>query len=157
MKQSAGILLFRKTDRGPEFFLVHPGGPFFSRKNEGWWTVPKGELLSDEAPLDAAVREFEEETGYCPAPEFIALEPIKQKGGKVVLCWATEGDLDAEQISSNTFEIEWPPRSGKMKSFPEIDKAGWFSYTEASRMINEKQVAFLQELYHILSPSDQPN
>jgi len=146
MKQSAGILLYRKTDHGPEFFLVHPGGPFFSRKNEGWWTVPKGELLEEEQPLDAAIREFEEETGYRPQGGFIPLQPIKQKGGKVVFCWAVEGDLEAEQITSNTFEIEWPPRSGKMKSFPEIDKAGWFNLVEAGKMINEKQADFLKEL-----------
>jgi len=150
MKQSAGILLFRKINKEPEFFLVHPGGPFFSRKNEGWWTIPKGELLKDEQPLDAAIREFEEETGYCPAGEFIPLQAIKQKGGKVVLCWAAEGDLDAELITSNTFELEWPPRTGKMKIFPEIDKAGWFNLATAGMLINEKQAAFLQELSELL-------
>ncbi|SEB18147.1 NUDIX domain-containing protein [Pedobacter hartonius] len=146
MKQSAGILLFRKPGNETEFFLVHPGGPFFTKKNEGWWTVPKGELLDDEEPLTAAVREFEEETGYRPSGDFILLEPIRQKGGKAVLCWAAEGDLEPASIQSNTFEIEWPPRSGKRKSFPEIDQGNWFNYADACIMINEKQKAFLEEL-----------
>lgn len=146
MKQSAGILLFRKLNNEVEFFLVHPGGPFFARKDAGWWTVPKGEIMTDEDPLDAAIREFEEETGYKPSGDFIPLQAVIQKGGKQVLCWAVKGDLDPETIVSNTFEIEWPPRSGKMKSFPEIDKGQWFSFEEAGKMINEKQAAFLLEL-----------
>ncbi|WP_158799835.1 NUDIX domain-containing protein [Pedobacter sp. L105] len=147
MKQSAGILLFRKLENETQIFLVHPGGPFFARKDAGWWTVPKGELLPDEDPLDAAIREFEEETGYRPSGDFISLQPVVQKGGKQVLCWAVSGDLDAEGIASNTFELEWPPRSGKMKIFPEIDQGKWFSFEEASKMINNKQAAFLQELF----------
>lgn len=146
MKISAGILMFRERKNAIQFLLVHPGGPFFIKKAEGAWTIPKGEFMAEEEPLTAAIREFEEETGYRPSGNFIALNPITQKGGKKVLCWAVEGDLDHEHIKSNTFEIEWPPRSGKMKSFPEIDKAGWFGLEEAMQLINEKQVPFLEEL-----------
>ncbi|WP_316826176.1 NUDIX hydrolase [Pedobacter miscanthi] len=151
MKQSAGILLFKKTGESLEFFLVHPGGPFFVRKDEGFWTVPKGEPDGEEQPLIAAIREFEEETGKTLSGEFIELTPIVQKGGKKVLCWAIAGDLDPENLVSNTFEIEWPPRSGKMQSFAEIDKAAWFNYNQAVKYINEKQIAFLDELIAKLS------
>ena len=146
MKQSAGILLYKTLGAEPEFFLVHPGGPFFAKKNEGWWTIPKGELLADEEPLDAAIREFEEETGYKPQGPFTALQPIVQKGGKQVLCWAAEGDLDSTAITCNTFEIEWPPKSGKLRTFPEVDKAAWYTLSEAKILINERQIAFLEEL-----------
>ena len=150
MKQSAGILLYRGTHETLEFFLVHPGGPFFAKKNEGWWTIPKGELLPEELPLDAAIREFKEETGYAVSSTFIELQPITQKAGKKVFCWAAEGTIGLADIVSNTFEIEWPPRLGKMRSFPEIDKAGWFNYDEAVKLINERQSAFLDELILIL-------
>lgn len=146
MKQSAGILLYRNTGTEPEFFLVHPGGPFFAKKNEGWWTIPKGELLPDEAPLDCAIREFEEETGHQPSPPFKPLQPITQKGGKQVLAYAAKGDLNPETITCNTFTIEWPPKSGTMKAFPEVDKAGWFTLEEAKTLINERQAAFLEEV-----------
>ena len=146
MKQSAGILLFRKLNEELEFFLVHPGGPFFTRKNEGWWTIPKGEIAIGEDPLAAAIREFEEETGHHPTGNVIPLQPITQKGGKQVLCWAIKGNLDSSSITSNTFELEWPSKSGKINSFPEIDKGGWFNFENASRLINEKQVALLQEV-----------
>ncbi|MNK07687.1 NUDIX domain protein [compost metagenome] len=152
MKQSAGILLYRDSGSDTEFFLVHPGGPYFAKKNEGWWTIPKGELLPDEAPLDCAIREFEEETGYIPTAPFTALEPIIQKGGKKVFCWAAKGNLDPETIVCNTFEIEWPPKSGKTKEFPEIDKAGWFTLEEARVFINERQIAFLDELKKRITP-----
>jgi len=151
MKQSAGILLYRQAETGLEFFLVHPGGPFFSRKQEGWWTIPKGEPEDGEELTTTALREFKEETGYTVTSDLIALLPVKQKGGKVVHCWAAVGDLDAENIISNVFEIEWPPRSGKMKSFPEIDKACWADLEMAMKLINEKQAAFLEELHTILS------
>jgi len=151
MKKSAGILLFRKLEKEIEFFLVHPGGPFFTKKDLGWWTVPKGEILPDEDPLQAAIREFEEETGYQPSGDFIPLQPVLQKGGKQVQCWAVKGDLDPSGITSNTFELEWPPRSGKKQSFPEIDKGGWFSFSEASRLINAQQISFLQELVNCSS------
>lgn len=152
MKQSAGILLYRDSSSDTEFFLVHPGGPYFAKKNEGWWTIPKGELLPDETPLDCAIREFEEETGYIPTAPFTALESIIQKGGKKVFCWAAKGDLDAETIVCNTFEIEWPPKSGKTKEFPEIDKAGWFTLEDAKVFINERQIAFLDELKKRTTP-----
>lgn len=151
MKQSAGILLYRNGENGTEFFLVHPGGPFFSKKHEGWWTIPKGELLPDELPLDCAMREFEEETGHKPTPPFTPLQPITQKGGKQVLAFATEGDLNPETITSNTFTMEWPPKSGKMREFPEVDKAGWFSLAAAKVLINERQVALLEEIIVLLS------
>lgn len=145
MKQSAGILLYRKSDGILEFFLVHPGGPFFRNKDAGWWTVPKGEILSDEEPLNTAIREFEEETGYKPSGDFIMLKPIVQKGGKQVFCWAVEGDLDPNLFTCNTFELEWPPKSGKIKTFSEVDKGGWFNYDNAKALINDKQISFLDE------------
>jgi len=153
MKLSAGLLLFRRINGDPEFFLVHPGGPFFARKDAGWWTIPKGELFENEAPLTTAIREFEEETGFTPSGEFIELSPITQKGGKKVLCWAIEFNVDASAIVSNTFEIEWPPRSGKLMVFPEVDKAGWFGYNEAARLINQMQISFLNEVLNKLSVS----
>lgn len=146
MKQSAGILLYRNSGTETEFFLVHPGGPYFAKKNEGWWTIPKGELLTDELPLDCAIREFQEETGYTPLGPFTALEPIVQKGGKKVHCWSCKGDLNADTIQGNTFEIEWPPKSGKKKEFPEVDKAGWFTFEDAKVFINERQISLLEEL-----------
>ncbi len=145
MKQSAGILLTRSAGKGLEFFLVHPGGPFFARKDAGWWTVPKGEIAPGEDPLEAAVREFREETGYTPLPPFTRLASVVQKGGKQVHCWVATGNLEPENIISNTFEIAWPPKSGKLKTFPEIDKAGWFTMQEAVKLINEKQAPFLEE------------
>jgi predicted NUDIX family NTP pyrophosphohydrolase len=151
MKQSAGILLFREKNQNIEFFLVHPGGPFFAKKDLGFWTVPKGELNENEEPLTAAIREFAEETGEILSGDFIELSPIVQKGGKKVLCWAIEGDLDPSTIVSNTFEIEWPPRSGKRQSFAEVDKAAWFAYGDAIKYINEKQIALLDELTSRLS------
>ncbi|MFC6100920.1 NUDIX hydrolase [Olivibacter domesticus] len=149
MKKSAGILLIRSTEKELEFFLVHPGGPFFQKKNEGWWTIPKGEILLDEDPLNAAVREFEEETGHKLHGAFHPVPPIKQKGGKEVLCWVIEKDIDPSTIRSNNFEIEWPPKSGIRRQFPEIDKAGWFNYSEAKVLINIKQVPFLDEALQI--------
>lgn len=150
-KVSAGILLYRQTGHAPEFLLVHPGGPFFAKKNEGWWTIPKGEPAPDEDLLACAQREFKEETGYTPSAPFKELTPITQKAGKKVHCWAAEGDLDADAITSNTFEMEWPPKSGKMKAFAEIDRAGWFNYEEAKKLINERQAAFLDEVVGLLS------
>ncbi len=151
MKQSAGILLYRKKNEVMEFFLVHPGGPFFAKKHEGWWTIPKGELNDGEAPLDAAVREFGEETGYAPQPPFTELQPITQKGGKKVFCWAAEGNLNPDTITCNTFEMEWPPKSGRKASYPEVDKAGWFTMEGAKTLINDRQAAFLDELAEIIA------
>lgn len=151
MKQSAGIVLYRNTKDEIEFFLVHPGGPFFSKKHAGWWTIPKGELLPEEAPLDCAVREFEEETGFKPSGPFTALSPITQKAGKKVIGYAAKGDLDADAITCNTFTIEWPPKSGKTKEYPEVDKAGWFNLAQAKVLINERQISFLEEVVAMLS------
>ena len=146
MKLSAGLLLFRRINEELEFFLVHPGGPYFAKKNVGFWTIPKGELLAEENPLDAAIREFEEEVGMHTVGDFLALNPILQKGGKKVLCWAIEGDFDPAKIMSNKFEIEWPPKSGKMNSYPEIDQAVWVNYAKAKQLINERQIPFLDQL-----------
>jgi len=145
-KQSAGILLYRIKDKKLEVFLVHPGGPFWKNKDIGAWTIPKGEFEEDEAPLDAAVREFREETGHALPGPFRALTPVKQKAGKKVLAWATAGELDPATIVSNTFEMEWPPKSGRMASFPEVNKGGWFDTETARQVINAAQAALLEEL-----------
>ena len=145
-KKSAGILLYRIQNKNPEVFLVHPGGPFWIKKDEGAWSIPKGEFEDDEEPLAAAIREFEEETGIKISGEFIELSPIKQKSGKAVYAWAVEGNIDPSKIKSNEFEIEWPPKSGKMRSFPEIDKAAWFKLTEAKKKILEAQSTLIREL-----------
>ncbi|MEO3403458.1 NUDIX domain-containing protein [Mucilaginibacter sp. CAU 1740] len=150
-KQSAGILLYRKTGEDLQVFLVHPGGPFFKNKDDGAWSIPKGEYEADEDPLDAAKREFEEETGKAIDGDFIALSPIKQKGGKIVLAWAVAGDIDPKNITSNTFEIEWPPRSGKKQAFAEVDRADWFDIATAKIKINAAQIALLDELNGLLN------
>lgn len=144
-KQSAGLLVFR---RAPELqvFLVHPGGPYFVKKDLGSWTIPKGEYPSNENPLDAAKREFQEETGTFIEGIFIPLPTIQQKGGKIVHAWAVEADLDETSIHSNTFSIEWPPRSGKEQHFPEVDKAAWFSIAVGKLKINPAQISWLEEL-----------
>jgi len=145
-KQSAGLLLYRKFKNSLEVFLVHPGGPFWKNKDDGSWSIPKGEFEENESPLQAAMREFLEETGKSVSGQFLKLNSIKQKSGKTVFAWAVEKNLDASDIISNTFEIEWPPRSGKVQKFPEIDKASWFSIDEAKTKINAAQVALLTEL-----------
>jgi len=151
-KKSAGLLIFRRVAQDIEFLLVHPGGPFFVKKDLGYWTVPKGELNENEDPLQAAVREFGEETGQVVDGAFIPLQPIVQKGGKQVLCWALEYDFNPSTLSSNTFDLEWPPKSGKIKSFPEVDRAEWFGYPAASEKINAAQISFLDELLLKLKP-----
>ena len=138
IKQSAGLLVYRETDAGVEIFLVHPGGPFYAKKDDGVWSIPKGEF-DGEDPLTAARREFEE-TGSKIAGDFFALTPIRQKAGKIVYAWAVEADIDADAINSNTFEMEWPPRSGKTARFPEIDRAAWFDPETAQQKINPAQV-----------------
>ncbi|RZJ83387.1 MAG: NUDIX domain-containing protein [Chryseobacterium sp.] len=150
MRISAGILLFRIKNSVLEFFLVHPGGPFYVKRNEGVWSVPKGEFEESEAPLDAAIREFEEEVGTRIAGNFIELQPIIQKGGKKVLCWALEGDLDPATLVSNTFEMEWPPKSGKMQDFVEVDRGDWFDYRKACVAIKDRQIPLLDELRTML-------
>ena len=146
IKQSAGILLFRKTNNILEIFLVHPGGPFFKNKDEGSWSIPKGEFSDDEEGLAAAKREFEEETGQAIDGEFISLGTIRQKNGKTVYAWAIEGDINHETIFSNTCEVEWPPRSGKKLTIPEIDRAAWFEVVEAKQKINPAQAELIDRL-----------
>jgi len=145
-RRSAGLLLYRLKEKGLELFLVHPGGPFWQGKEEGAWSVPKGEPEDGEEPLAAAKREFREETGSPVEGPFIELTPIVQKGGKTVHAWAVAGNIDAETITCNTFKAEWPPKSGRWQSFPEVDKAAWFSIAEARKKINPAQVAFIEEL-----------
>lgn len=145
-KQSAGILLYRRRPGGIEFLLVHPGGPFWTKKDEGAWSIPKGEYKADEDPLQAALREFEEEIGVRPEGDAVLLTPVRQKGGKVVSAWGLEGDVDPGSIRSNTFSMEWPPRSGRMQSFPEIDRAEWLTLEQASARINAAQLPLLEEL-----------
>lgn len=150
MKKSAGILLYKFEEGRLLFFLVHPGGPYFKNKDAGWWTIPKGEIMPGEEPLDCAIREFEEETGHKPEGLYTELQPVVQKGGKTVMGWACEGDVDAGNVQCNEFEIEWPPRSGKKQSFPEIDKAGWFTAQEALILRNERQQSFLIEVQKLV-------
>jgi predicted NUDIX family NTP pyrophosphohydrolase len=149
-KQSAGILIYRLNNKQPEVFLVHPGGPFWKNKDEGAWSIPKGEYTADEQPLIAAKRELKEETGFAVDGPFIPLTPIRQKGGKQVIAWAVEADVDASAIISNNFEMEWPPRSGKKQSFPEVDRAAWLSIKEAIVKINPSQASFILELVELL-------
>jgi predicted NUDIX family NTP pyrophosphohydrolase len=145
-KTSAGLLLFRRREASFEVLLVHPGGPFWKDKDWAAWSIPKGEFDDGEAPLDAARREFEEETGFTAAGPFVPLAPLAQKSGKIIHAWAAEGDLDASAIRSNTFSLEWPPRSGRKQEFPEVDRAAWFAPEEASRRIHPGQAPFLEEL-----------
>jgi predicted NUDIX family NTP pyrophosphohydrolase len=151
MKQSAGILLYRHLGRELQVFLVHPGGPFWRNKDLGSWSIPKGEFMNGEEAIQAAVREFKEETGATVGGNFIVLTPVKQKGGKVIYAWALEGNIDAATIISNTFDVEWPPGSGKKQSFPEVDKADWFSVEDARLKINGAQGMLLDELVKLKS------
>jgi len=145
-KRSAGLLLFRRAESGWQVLLAHPGGPFWARKDKGAWSIPKGELAEDEDPLQGALREFAEETGHHVTGAFIALPPLRQPGGKLVYAWAVEGDFDPAQLRSNTFSMEWPPRSGRQASFPEVDRAAWFGLDEARSRILSGQVGFLDAL-----------
>jgi len=149
-KQSAGILLFRNSEAQLEVFLVHPGGPFWARKDAGTWSIAKGEYLDDEDSLAAAQREFREETGVALAGDFVSLGEVKQPGGKRVKAWALEQDIDPSSLKSNTFELEWPPRSGKMREFPEVDSWAWFGLDVAASKINVAQRAFLARLSALL-------
>jgi predicted NUDIX family NTP pyrophosphohydrolase len=152
MKVSAGLLMFRNRAAGTEVLLAHPGGPFFARKDDGVWTIPKGVVEPGEEDLLARARiEFEEELGVKPIGEAIAIGSVMQKGGKTVHGWAIEGDLPADfEATSNTFQVEWPPRSGKMQFFPEVDRAQFFSLEEAARKINPAQKEFLDRLKELL-------
>jgi predicted NUDIX family NTP pyrophosphohydrolase len=147
VRVSGGILLYRHRAGALEVLLAHPGGPFFKDRDEGHWTIPKGEPDPDEPLLDAAVREFGEETGL-PLPSGVRIElgSITQKGGKIVSAWASEGDIDPDAAHSNTVEIEWPPRSGRLQTFPEIDRVAWFDLAEARRRIKEAQVPLIDRL-----------
>ena len=145
--RSAGILLFRRGAAGPEVLLAHPGGPFWARKDLGAWSIPKGEHGDDESPLVCARREFAEETGAeLPEGALVELGEVRQGGGKLVRAWAAEGDLDPEAVRSNTFELEWPPRSGRTQEFPEIDRAAWFGLDEAPERLLAAQAPFLDRL-----------
>jgi predicted NUDIX family NTP pyrophosphohydrolase len=139
-------MMYRWRDGALEVFLVHPGGPFWVKKDIGAWTIPKGEYQEGEEALDAAQREFHEETSFVAKGEFLELGSVRQKSGKVVTAWAFEGDCDPEELKSNTCEIEWPPRSGKRVEIPEVDKGRWFDESEARRYMREEQQAYLDEL-----------
>jgi predicted NUDIX family NTP pyrophosphohydrolase len=149
-KKTAGILLYRIRDAGLEVFLVHPGGPFWVKKDDGAWSIPKGEAEEDEDLLNTAKREFHEETGFSAEGNFIALTPLKQRGGKLVYAWAVEGDVDADSIKSNMFSMEWPPRSGKRAEFPEVDRGAWFKLEVAKEKILPGQVRLLEELHSVI-------
>lgn len=146
MKTSAGILLFKKENDSLYYFLVHPGGPFWKNKDLGAWSIPKGEILPGEDLLERALTEFKEETGKTKEGKFIKLSPVKQKGGKTVYAWALQGDMDTSDLYSNTFSLEWPPKSGKITEVPEVDRWEWFSSEEAQQRINPAQKDFITEL-----------
>jgi predicted NUDIX family NTP pyrophosphohydrolase len=154
-KQSAGLLVHRRRNGGIEVLLVHPGGPFWAKKDLGAWSIPKGELDPGDGgdPLLVARREFEEETGSAIDGRFVPLEPVRQAGGKVVQAWAIEGDLDVSQVKSNSFTMEWPPRSGKFRSFPEVDRAEWFPIAVAKQRILQGQRPLLEQLEALLGGS----
>jgi len=149
-KTSAGLLVYRKKNGSTEVCLVHPGGPFWKKKDAGAWSIPKGEYLAGEAPLAAALREFTEETGnVITAASFHPLQTVRLKSGKLISAWAVENDLKDPFISSNSFEMEWPPRSGKMQEFPEVDTARWLTLDEAREKIHPMQAVWLDELGEI--------
>src|SRR5215217_6907919 len=150
---SAGILLYRRQGGEVEVFLVHPGGPFWARKDEGAWSIPKGEYKSGEDPLTVAKREFEEETGSDISGTFHALASLKQPSGKVISAWAVEGEINAATIRSNTFSLEWPPKSGQSQEFPEVDRAAWFDLPGAQRKLLRGQRPFLDQLQRWLEGS----
>ena len=145
-KRSAGLLMYRRRAAGIEVFLVHPGGPFWEKKDLRAWSIPKGEYSEDEPPLAAAKREFEEETGFAAGGDFIELGELKQSGGKIVTAWAFQGDCDPARLRSNTFMMEWPPRSGRKVEFPEVDRASWFSIDDARERMLIGQRSFLERL-----------
>jgi predicted NUDIX family NTP pyrophosphohydrolase len=149
---SAGILLYRRAPGGLEVLLVHPGGPFWARKDAGAWSIPKGEQSPEEAAVDAARREFEEETGTAApaAHALVDLGEVRQKSGKRVQAWAGEGDLDADAVRSTSFDLEWPPRSGRMQSFPEVDRAAWFGLDEARARLLPAQAPLIDRLAELI-------
>lgn len=146
-KTSAGLLMYRFRDARLEVLLVHPGGPFWQNKDDGAWSIPKGEYAAAEDPFEVAKREFEEETGYeAQGDDFIALSPLRQPSRKIIAAWAFEGDCDAGAITSNLFTMEWPPRSGRQAQFPEVDRAGWFPVPVAKTKLLRGQVGFIEQL-----------
>mgnify|MGYP005842409481 CR=1 FL=1 len=156
-KKSAGLLLFRQVSGRLEVLLVHPGGPLWARRDEGAWSIPKGEFEDDEDPLAAAKREFAEESGLTVDGDVIPLEPLRQPGGKVVYAWAMRHDFDPAALRSNTFSMEWPPRSGRYQAFPEVDRAAWFTIEAARRKILKGQAPLLDELERELArPGQMP-
>ncbi len=158
MKTSAGLLMFRRCGPKLEVLLAHPGGPFWKNKDLGSWSIPKGEYSADENALAAAKREFKEETGFKPDGEFLPLNQIKQPSGKVITAWAFEGDCSPAEIHSNVFSMEWPPKSGKTREFPEVDRADWFSLEEAKVHILKGQAGFLDRLAALIDqlPAEKP-
>ena len=146
-KRTAGILLFREAPGGLEVLLVHPGGPFWARKDDGAWSIPKGLVDEGEELLDAAKREFREETGGSPDGEAITLDPLRQPSGKILHAWAMRGEFDLAKLISNTFSMEWPPGSGRQQEFPEVDRAAWFSMEDAWRKILKGQAPLLRDLH----------
>jgi predicted NUDIX family NTP pyrophosphohydrolase len=149
-KKSAGILMYRLRKEVLEVLLVHPGGPFWTKKDIGSWSIPKGEYTDTEDPFTVAKREFEEETSFQVDGDFTPLTPLEQPSGKVVSAWTVEGDCDASKIKSNTFLMEWPPRSGKKQEFPEVDRAEWFTIDTAKKKLLKGQVGFIEELCKLL-------
>jgi predicted NUDIX family NTP pyrophosphohydrolase len=149
-RQSAGLLVYRRAKNGLQVFLVHPGGPFWAKKDRGAWSIPKGEFDASEEGLAAAQREFREEVGQDIAGLFIALTPRRQPSRKTIHAWAVEGEVDAEALVSNEFELEWPPRSGRMQRFPEVDAGAWFAFDEAKGRIQPGQLPILEELAQLL-------
>ncbi len=158
-KRSAGLLMFRRSNHALDVFLVHPGGPYFARKDKGAWTIPKGEYDSAEDPLAAARREFHEETGFQPSEPFLPLDTVQQAGGKFVTAWAFEGDCDPARLISNTCIIPWPPRSGYTLEIPEVDRGAWFTLPEAEAHLRPDQRPFLARLTAALSgtPAEPPS
>ncbi len=151
-KRSAGILLYRRRGEDVEVLLVHPGGPFWARKDQGVWSIPKGEYDQGEDPLATALRELEEETGHLlPEADLLELGDIRQRGGKVLTAWAVAGDLDPDAITSNTFTMEWPPRSGRLREFPEVDRAGWFDVPTAREKVLAAQAELIDRLLGALA------
>lgn len=154
MKESAGILLYRIKQKELQVLLAHLGGPFWKKKDKRAWSIPKGELEKEENRLDAAIREVKEETGWTVTGKFILLNPVRQKAGKVVHAWAVAADYDEKTLKSNSFDIEWPPRSGKKQSFPELDKADWFKIAEAKEKIHAYQLDLLEQLHILFNKGD---
>ena len=152
MIKSAGVLLYRMRSDGLKVLLVHPGGPLWAGKDEGAWSIPKGLIDKDERPREAALREFHEETGCDASEECTPLTAVKLKGGKTIFAWACEGECDAAAVTSNTFAMEWPPRSGRKQAFPEVDRAEWFTMDEALKKITSGQIPLLHELARKIDP-----